>query len=1007
MLGESALEERENGLSGHNAHQDIAAVHHRDEVLILGQTQYSPYVCIDTHGSGFALPANFGQGAIQGPCTRDPVEQITRGEGAHVAALQIEQGHSVVAVLAHGLDGVSHGHGDGQPGHLGHGGEEKREVHRCPWGGATVWLSGSVTHTRASSWGTYGVGGPLLILGFLAAAVAGPQSLVGERGVRVVVDARPGSRIVAVAVAFGAGASHDPEQQPGTAHLAEHLWFRRPIDGQPVHEGLRAQGCEANAYVAVTHTVFEMACPVAAMGLMQRAVESLLGDPLDGIDATNVAAETEVIRREDLERLSRGSRGYRLLEAAMRGEDLAESTANPWSVDQLTAFTEAHWRRDNAAVAWVGDVDVPALTDRWNLTEDPGSSVADGSPVVGPAAHRRATIPAPRPRVLLGWWIPADLDQGAKEAIAYVAWQGMDRWLRERNPGFRGVSCDVDAFGGQLALVCSLRVRQASDMDGLGKEAAQAVARQLKRARVREVRPAVARDLAAQASLSAAARDDWYAHASDLSVRRLKELPLSRPAGAWEAGPLLEQAATWLTEERSYSVAVVPTAHLVALGAPIRRRALTAAVVAPAEEVDLKLEERTLNSGLRLVAAELPHASTTRATALAFGGSQVSPFGVASYAEAWSRAPRGRRPDGMVHRRRTAADVVITERVGPSGEDAALFASLQRDVMERLTAEWDTRNWVADKQFEVLRRWEIARWWANRLRWNRVNPKHRLLYELGVEEFAWMRSAPQGQARKYLRNTYVPGNVVVVALSGRSTGTTLDALERVFKGFGGRGGVAEIEGPKAPRESGVFLFPTTGALSEVAVTCALPRWSPQDVDAARIGAEVVDERLWRRLRVEEGRTYSPWARAQHYRGGSALLEATAQVLPHDVVAAARELTEAFAPSAEEIAAAKVRAMYALHRRLADPEGAVDVINDRIRLGQGLGAPADWVASVAGVSGERVQQLLAACGQNRTLTVVAPEDVASALQEAGWTPETVAWEQHQAEWVKRASKVLAP
>ena len=57
------------------------------------------------------------------------------------------------------------------------------------------------------------------------------------------------------------GWADDPAGQEGTAHLAEHLWFRSDVGGVPVAHALEAAGATYNAFTEAETVSFEATVP--------------------------------------------------------------------------------------------------------------------------------------------------------------------------------------------------------------------------------------------------------------------------------------------------------------------------------------------------------------------------------------------------------------------------------------------------------------------------------------------------------------------------------------------------------------------------------------------------------------------------------------------------------------------------------------------------------------------------------------------------------------------------
>lgn len=218
-----------------------------------------------------------------------------------------------------------------------------------------------------------------------------------DGGIRVVTEAMPSVRSVALGFWFGIGSRDEDARELGAAHFLEHLLFKgtERRSAQQIAEELDAVGGEMNAFTSREYTCFyarvlDRDLPVAG---------DVLSDML--VRATNAAEDVESERRVVLEEInihldSPDELAHSDLAAAVFGDHpLACETLG--TIDSITAMTREqlhayylqHYRPANLTVVAAGNLDheaVVALVD--GMLDDLGRPGGD---------HPRREPPAPAP----------------------------------------------------------------------------------------------------------------------------------------------------------------------------------------------------------------------------------------------------------------------------------------------------------------------------------------------------------------------------------------------------------------------------------------------------------------------------------------------------------------------------------------------------------------------------------------------------------------------------------
>jgi zinc protease len=123
-----------------------------------------------------------------------------------------------------------------------------------------------------------------------------------DNGVQATVTAWPGEQVAAVVIRVDAGSRDDPDYAPQLAHLVEHLMFRVHHGEADVAARLADLGAVSNAFTGPDSTSYVVVVPAANLDEVLALEAARFGGLPGGIDESDVAAEREILLREESER---------------------------------------------------------------------------------------------------------------------------------------------------------------------------------------------------------------------------------------------------------------------------------------------------------------------------------------------------------------------------------------------------------------------------------------------------------------------------------------------------------------------------------------------------------------------------------------------------------------------------------------------------------------------------------------------------------------------------------
>ena len=223
-----------------------------------------------------------------------------------------------------------------------------------------------------------------------------------ESGARVVTEAMPGLRSVAVGFWVGTGSRDEPDELAGASHFLEHLLFKGTDARSAVEiaEAVESVGGDMNAFTTQELTAFYVRVPDACLSLAIEILSDIVWRPAlrqSDVDAERQVILEEIRMRDDApEDLVHDVFAGAIFPGHPIGREVigAPAPINAMPSAEISAFHNRHYHPSNVVVAVAGNLDhddVVALVEQ-------GLNGASGD---RPARDRYAGDDAPRPLAVL------------------------------------------------------------------------------------------------------------------------------------------------------------------------------------------------------------------------------------------------------------------------------------------------------------------------------------------------------------------------------------------------------------------------------------------------------------------------------------------------------------------------------------------------------------------------------------------------------------------------------
>ncbi len=276
------------------------------------------------------------------------------------------------------------------------------------------------------------------------------RDYIWPSGLRMVFQADHSQPVVAITSVVDRGSTSDPIGKEGIAHFVEHMWFRgQHTDASDptgvkrlpkVWDILSDLGCDLNASTADDWTNYMSVCPATSLPALLRLESLRLDNAIEGVAASVVDTERDVIRNELRMRYENDDFGnvmpYLFQKLYPEGHPYSrlgigthESLFN-CKLEDIQKFVDDNYIPSNTTITVVGDFDlndVPKLiaenidpqflvdpknpTAPMKLQDSLPPRVVKDAPPAEPPAPRDQTMGVfeanvEQPLVVLGWSVP-------------------------------------------------------------------------------------------------------------------------------------------------------------------------------------------------------------------------------------------------------------------------------------------------------------------------------------------------------------------------------------------------------------------------------------------------------------------------------------------------------------------------------------------------------------------------------------------------------------------------
>jgi len=842
-------------------------------------------------------------------------------------------------------------------------------------------------------------------------------------GLRVVVQEDHSAPLVTVAAIYGAGATSDPEEAGGLAHLVEHLTFRARSGGPDRFERLRLAGATYNAFTEADTTLYYAVGYRDALEELLETEISRLVAPLEGVTAEDLRVDRRVVLNERRQKQG-GTVGppvLGLIQARLfpASHPLGRPVmGNETSLARTTlplaqAFVAQHYRPENCILVVSGDVrpgQVEALMKSW-----PAAAVAsaDGRPVPHrpPLAATRRPPPTVAPltglfettgpvqsrQLYLAWSLPGatpDTEARLRTIVTALELVALEHKARvQLVPFAEGSILMVSRALERQDDPVSIRHRivEALVSDETVKLVMGATPRLRSRARVammRELADPVTSALTLTRHLAATGRLSFYRD----TLAQMRAVTVDAVAKTMRASLRRERVASLLVEPEGVTIGEGSNdveAHDLS-------RSEDASLTGMGPEDVLRvarppglggLPRLTLRNGLQVTMIERPAAPLARVDLLIPGGSATEVPYASLVSDVSTNGCRQAVSLGDVGGSARSGHGKFASVVSVVVPDGNLVNGLAAAADEARCRELDPLRFQAYKQ--ALRRMhgsESAEEKASRALWEALYPGHP--YGRSAEDAEALARVELEQAQAYLEAHFQPRGAVGVVVSALPAPALRPLLEEFLGGWSAAPGAAPrrpLLPPPIPRGRVIRLFADTYR-SQVRLTvgCRLP------VDAAALPALDVIERVVaeqaNELRQAWGATYGVDADVSFFPG-SAHLTLEGAVETKQVGSAVARLLALLSANAVEgpdlrtLTLARWEVARSFNLRFATGDGVADALLFAAQQGW---SPAEWdryPARLATVAPDRVQLLMKSCAGHEVVTLVGHVPTIAAQLEA--------------------------
>ena len=291
-------------------------------------------------------------------------------------------------------------------------------------------------------------------------ATAGIRRTRLDSGVRVVTEALPALRSVAIGCWVGTGARDEPDAIAGASHFLEHLLFKGTDrrSAAEIAEAVESVGGDMNAFTAHELTTYYVRVPHDRLALAVEILSDILWSPAfrpSEVDSERQVILEEIRMRDDApEDLVHDLFAGALFPSHPIGRDVigTPETIEAMGPDEIGAFHAEHYHPSNVVVAAAGNLDhdaVVALVEAGLVRADGARPARDAWPgEPGPSSLAVLTRDTEQAHAVLGMRALRrdDPDRYALGVLAQALGGGMSSRLFQEVREKRGLAYSVYAY---------------------------------------------------------------------------------------------------------------------------------------------------------------------------------------------------------------------------------------------------------------------------------------------------------------------------------------------------------------------------------------------------------------------------------------------------------------------------------------------------------------------------------------------------------------------------------
>ncbi len=238
-------------------------------------------------------------------------------------------------------------------------------------------------------------------------------------GLRVVLLKDPHATQVQVTMRYQVGAVDDLDQ-PGMAHLVEHLMFQQVLGGQSLFATLEDITTYFNAATTYDATTYISRAPASRLDKMLSVEAVRLGFRCTSITDSTFEREREVVINE-IRQTDQASAAYAMVQRAVypQGHPYGQvihgdvATVGAITRDQACKFVDSHYAPSNAVLVISGDVTAQDVeTALGKFIARVGKRMASPPGHVASVPAQSSAVEAPGPydqdKILIAWPMPDD-----------------------------------------------------------------------------------------------------------------------------------------------------------------------------------------------------------------------------------------------------------------------------------------------------------------------------------------------------------------------------------------------------------------------------------------------------------------------------------------------------------------------------------------------------------------------------------------------------------------------